>query len=65
LQILDDWNLASQFVGEVFEEGHLVLRLLRFRCLDWHYCHDALAVGREINVLIADGAPDLGRPRAL
>ena len=24
------------FVEEVFEEDHVVLRLLRFRCLDWH-----------------------------
>ena len=45
-----DWDLAPQFFGEVFEEDHLALRLLSFRCLDWHYGNDALAVGREIDV---------------
>jgi hypothetical protein len=44
LQLLDDWNLASQFVGEVFEEDHVVLRLLRFRCLDWYCRGDAFTV---------------------
>jgi hypothetical protein len=36
LQLLADRDLASQFVEEVFEEDHLVLRLLCFRSLDWH-----------------------------
>jgi len=36
LQLFADRNLAADFVKEVFEEGHLVLCLLRFRCLDWH-----------------------------
>jgi hypothetical protein len=36
LHLLAYRNLAPQFVGEVFEEDHLILRLLSFRCLDWH-----------------------------
>jgi hypothetical protein len=36
LQLLADRNLASQFVEEVFEKDHLVLRLLSFCCLDGH-----------------------------
>jgi len=36
LQLLADRNLASQLIGEVFEEDHVVLRLLSFGCLDRH-----------------------------
>ena len=31
-----DRHFALQFIGEVFEEDHVVLWLLPFRCLDWH-----------------------------
>jgi hypothetical protein len=51
LQLFADWNLASHFVKEVFEEGHLALRLLSLRCLEWHERDDPFAVGREIDVL--------------
>jgi hypothetical protein len=48
--LLAYWDLAPQFLREAFEEDHLVVRLLRFRCLDWHYCGDAFIVGRESEV---------------
>jgi len=34
LQLFTGRNLAAHFVEEVFEEDHLVLCLLSFRCLD-------------------------------
>ena len=36
LQLLADRDLASHFVGEVFKEDHVILRLLCFRRFDWH-----------------------------
>jgi hypothetical protein len=36
LYLFADRDLASDVVEKVFEEGHLVLRLLSVRCLDGH-----------------------------
>ena len=55
LQLLVDGNLASQFVGEVFEEDHLVLRLLSFRCVDGHQRGDAFVFGRPSGIAVETG----------
>ncbi len=55
LQLLAGGNLASQFAGEVFEEDHLVLRLLSSRCVDGHKRGDAFVFGRPNGIAVETG----------
>jgi hypothetical protein len=61
--LFPDWNLASHFVEEVFEEDHLVPRLLSFRCVDGHELPtrnrrergDAFVFGRPNGIAVETG----------
>src|SRR5436190_10094777 len=65
LKLFPRGHAAAEFVEEVFEEGDVVLRLLRTLVVGRHERHDALAVGREVDVLSAERASDrLLRPQS-
>jgi len=58
--LFPDRHFAPQLVEEIHQEYDVVLRLLRPLGLGGrHQRHDALAVGREIDVPRAEVAPDL------
>ena len=57
LTLFPDRHFPTQLVEEVFEEGHVVLRLLRFRYLDWRCRGNAFPRQKELTGKASRQAP--------